>query len=66
MSAGEKIKQKRTELGWTQQQLADEVGVARANIAQYERGSKIPTTVTGKYIAKALGCTMDELFGDET
>ena len=65
MSVGEKIKQKREALGLSQQQLADAVGVARANIAQYERGGKVPTVATGKYIAKALECTMDELFADE-
>ena len=66
MSAGERIRQKREALGLSQQQIADVAGVARANIAHYESGVKVPSVVTGKYIAKALGCTMDELFGDDT
>lgn len=64
MSIGEKIKSKREERDMTQQQLADAVGCARANIAQYELGSKAPSLAMSKSLAKFFGCTLDELAGE--
>ena len=61
MSLGQKIKELRLDKGLSQLELANEVGVARPAIAQYERGTKIPNLLTGKAIADVLGCSLDEL-----
>ncbi len=64
MSIGENIKSKREKKGLSQQQLADAVGCARANIAQYELGSKAPSLAMSKALARFFGCTLDELAGE--
>ena len=45
----------------TQQELADKVGVSRPMIGQIERGSRVPSVVLGRDIAKALGVSVEDL-----
>lgn len=48
--------------GWTQDDLAEKVGKAQSTINRYENeGIDIPESALTS-IAKALGCTVDELF----
>lgn len=63
MTTGDIIQEKRTEAGMTQQVLADRLGVNRSLIAQYERGSKVPTVTMAKRIAEIFGCTVDVIAG---
>lgn len=37
------------------------VGIAFTNLSKYETGKQIPTVLTAKKIADALGCTIDDL-----
>lgn len=46
----------------TQEDLANEIGVGRAMLAQMESGSKVPTMVLGRQIARVFKCSMEELF----
>ena len=59
------IKKKRERIGKTQQQLADEVGVSIVMISQYENGRYMPSAEKLPKLAKALGCTIDELYREE-
>lgn len=62
---GQRIKELRTESGFSQVQLAGMVGVAQNTIAQYEKGStKIGLEVLVK-LAIALKTTTDYLLGLE-
>ena len=61
MSTGENIKSLRTGMGWTQEELAEKLGVRRSMIAQIERGTKCASMELGKQIAKLFGCTLDDL-----
>lgn len=63
MTLGERIKQVRTFLGYTQEELANLVGVSRVSIGNYERNSRIPDSNTLKEIAIALETTSDYLLG---
>lgn len=45
----------RRELGWTQEQLADEVGLDQAEISRLERGKGNPTEQTWNRVAQAMG-----------
>ncbi|MCX4341401.1 MAG: helix-turn-helix transcriptional regulator [Lachnospiraceae bacterium] len=65
MSIGECIKEKRIASGYSQDSLAKIVGIRQPMIAQIERGTKIPTMLLGKSIAQALGCKVDDLYGEE-
>lgn len=48
------LRQLRSENGWTQEDLADELGVDRAYISQLERGVKNPSLKTMAKLAKVF------------
>ena len=52
---GPAIADRRSELGMTQQELADSAGIARPTLGNIERGVKIPRPVTMGKLDKALG-----------
>lgn len=62
----EKIKELRLNKGWSQEELAKKSGVGRISIIRYENNERIPQVDVASRIANALGCTIDELLGDET
>jgi len=57
-----KLKAARAALDWSQQQLADAVGVSRQTINAIEKGDYNPTIRLCVAICRALGKTLDELF----
>lgn len=61
MSTGDIIKQKREEMGITQEDLALSLGVAQSFISAIENNRKQPSFPLAKQIAKVLGCRVDEL-----
>ena len=64
MNVGERIKNRRKELGMTVDDLAKKVGKSRATIYRYENGSieKLPTDVLVPF-AEALDLDPDYLMG---
>ena len=60
---GRRLAQARNDAGYTQQELADEVGATRRMIAYYETESDYPPTNMLAGIAQALNVTSDELLG---
>lgn len=60
---GERLVQLRKARGFTQQELADEVGMSRRMVAYYESQSKHPPTTHLPAFAKALNVSADELLG---
>lgn len=54
MSFSDRLKEARKKSGFTQKQLADELGVTPAMIAQYETGKRQPKSETLTKIAEAL------------
>lgn len=63
MSFGERLTELRKAAGFTQQELADEVGVSRRMIAYYEGQSAHPPTTLLPALARALNLSTDELLG---
>lgn len=61
-SVGDGIRIRRKNAGMTQEDLADKIGVGRSMLAQIERGSKVPTMILGRKIARIFKCSMEELF----
>lgn len=61
MSVGENIKRLREGKKWTQQELADKMGVSRPMIAQIERGTKSVSLIFGSELAAVFECTVEEL-----
>jgi putative transcriptional regulator len=55
----------RTVLGMTQVDLAGEVGVTRQTVIAVEAGDYAPSVYLALAIAGHLGCTVEQLFGEE-
>jgi putative transcriptional regulator len=61
-----KVKQLRTDRGWTQRQLAAEVGVSRQSINSIERNRYVPSLPLALLFARVFDCRTDEIFDLET
>lgn len=60
---GYKIKEKRVQLGISQEQLSEMSGVSRSIISGLESGkTTVTTTETLLKISKALGCKVKDIF----
>jgi putative transcriptional regulator len=57
-----KLKDRRTELGLTQAELAERVGVTRKTVNTVENGVFVPSTILALKLAKALDRSVEELF----
>lgn len=57
-----RVKELRMERGWTQQQLADAVGVSRQSINSIERGRYIPSLALALIFSRVFSCLTDEIF----
>lgn len=61
----DKVKDARTELGWSQTQLGEAVGVSLRTILAYEKSEKHPRPSTFLKLAKALKVSVKFLSDDE-
>ena len=52
----------REKLGITQQQLAKMMGLYQSTIAMWEAGNRLPRSDKLPELAKALGCSIDDLY----
>ena len=59
---GNRLRELREAKGLTQAQLADLIGVSRKTVNTVENGVFIPSTVVALKLAKALGCSVEDLF----
>jgi putative transcriptional regulator len=57
-----RIKELRGLRGWTQEQLADAVGVSRQSINSIERDRYVPSLPLALTFARVFGCSTDEIF----
>ena len=55
------IVKKRHEMGLTQEELAQEVGISRGMLAMVERGTKQVNLRLAKKLAEVFECTVDDL-----
>lgn len=62
------IKEKRTAIDMTQEELSQKLHVSRQTIISLEKGKYKPSLVLAHKLAKVFDCTIEELFifeGDE-
>jgi molybdate-binding protein/DNA-binding XRE family transcriptional regulator len=52
----------RERAGWSQDELARKAGVSRAGISAIETGALVPSTGSALALARAFGCTVEDLF----
>ncbi len=57
-----RVKELRVERGWTQQDLADRVGVSRQSINSIERHRYMPSLPLALTFARVFGLAMEEIF----
>jgi len=61
MDFARNLKQLRSKLGLTQQELADRLGVGQATIASYEAGTRHPKLNQVEHIAEVLKASIKDL-----
>jgi len=57
-----RVKELRIARGWTQEQLADAVGVSRQSINSIERDRYVPSLPLALTFARVFGCSTDKIF----
>ena len=62
MNFAEKVKQLRTARGWTQEQLAERVGVRRETIMRLEKAQYNPSLKLAIDIARAVEAPIEDIF----
>ena len=61
MSLGDKIAELRRQRGWSQENLAERLGVTRQSVSKWESGASDPSTTNLIALAKLYGLTAEEL-----
>lgn len=57
-----RVKELRSERGWTQEQLAQAVGVSRQSVNSIERDRYIPSLTLALIFAQVFECSTDQIF----
>ncbi|WP_040203376.1 helix-turn-helix transcriptional regulator [Neobacillus jeddahensis] len=57
-----KVRELRARFRWTQQDLADAIGVTRQTIGLIEKGDYSPSVTMALKVAKAFNVTVEEVF----
>lgn len=60
------LAEQRQRLGWSQQRLAEELGVSRQTVISIERGRYDPSLPLAFRIAGVFGCRIEDLFRPES
>ena len=60
-----RVKELRKGLGWTQQELAEAVGVSRQSVNSIERNRYVPSLPLALKFARVFECPTDEIFALE-
>lgn len=59
------LQERRQARGWSQQRLADELGVSRQTVISIEKGRFDPSLPVAFRLAAAFECTIEDLFSPE-
>ena len=65
MNFAERLRQARIKRGYTQQQIADKMGITNSTYCGYETGKRQPDVAKIKQLANILNVSGDELLGTE-
>jgi putative transcriptional regulator len=57
-----RVKELRAARNWTQEQLAEAVGVSRQSIISIERGRYIPSLPLALLLARIFACPVEQVF----
>ncbi|MEI9933933.1 MAG: helix-turn-helix transcriptional regulator [Ferruginibacter sp.] len=56
------IKVERAKKNWTQEDLAEKIGISRQSVNSIETGKFVPSTVLALKMAKAFGASVELIF----
>jgi transcriptional regulator with XRE-family HTH domain len=62
---GKNIAERRKHLGWTQEQVAERVGVDAETISRFERGNNLPSLLTLEKLSTALRLPIGDLLSKQ-
>lgn len=62
---GSRLRDLRLEAGFTQTEVAKELGITQVMVMQIERGTKQLSLLNADKLAKMYGCTKDDMLGKE-
>ena len=65
MSLGDKIAELRRQRGWSQENLAERLGVTRQSVSKWESGASVPDLDKIIGLSELFGVTTDYLLGRE-
>jgi putative transcriptional regulator len=65
MKLKNKVREFRAERGWTQQELAEKVGVSRQSINSIECDRYVPSLPLALMFARVFRCSTDDIFSLE-
>ena len=65
MTIGEKLQRLRKARGWTQEELAERVGVSRQSLSKWEANATLPDTANVIALADLFGVTTDYLLRED-
>ena len=57
-----RVKELRAARAWTQEQLAEAVGVSRQSIISIERGRYVPSLPLALLLARVFACPVEQIF----
>lgn len=60
-----RVKQLRKDNGWSQDEMAQKLGVTRSAIGNWEQGTREPTYETLEAVADLFNCEMQYLIGEK-
>jgi putative transcriptional regulator len=60
-----RVRELRSDRGWTQQQLAEAAGVSRQSINSIECNRYVPSLPLALTFARLFGCSTDDIFAME-
>jgi transcriptional regulator with XRE-family HTH domain len=66
VAMGRDISEKRKEIGWTQAELAEQIGVDTETISRFERGSNMPSLLRLERLAAALDMPLSGLIASSS
>lgn len=58
---GTRLRALRSEAGYTQDEVADVLGMTQSMVLQIERGTKQLSLLNASKLAKLFGCTIDDI-----
>ena len=61
MTTGEKLQNLRKENNYTQEELADILGVSRQSVSKWEMGISLPSLIFLEPLSEILNCSIEEL-----